>query len=202
MTGKVIGVTSTGLGGANEYRYTYDPTDPESVATNSLVTAGQETYSRLQHIQSQTMVSGQMRLSYFLSRKSETVTKIRVISGSANSASLTVGKVGLYLLDSSGNGTLVASCANDTALLGVATTAYTKTLSASYDILSGSRYALAVLTIGSTAGSVYGVSNPPAEVVFAPRVAGSLSGQTDLPASFTEAGMGISGFIPYGVVFP
>lgn len=200
MSGKITGVTRTGLGGASEFAYTYDPADPESVGTSDLLTTGEEVYSRVRFLGSSTMVSGQIRFTYFTCRKSGTSTGVRTVSGSVASSGLTLARLGLYSIAANGDGTRVAVTTSDTTLYNVATTATTKNWAVAYDKVAGQRYALAILTVGTTAGSVYAYTSPTSEVAGPPRIGGSLSAQADLPASFTEASMGISGFMPYGVI--
>jgi len=140
--------------------------------------------------------SGTLALSYFTADKTETINNVTLYTGNtAAGATPSLCRVGIYSLDGSGNGTLVASTANDTALFAAANTAYTKALSSAFNKVEGTRYAVALLvTSNATMPSFMGplaVANAPAQVVMglAPRLVGRLTGQTDLPASFTEAGL-------------
>jgi hypothetical protein len=56
-----------------------------------------------------------------------------------------------------------------------------------YELVAGTRYALGVIVLASTPGSVYtAFDTPPAALsTLAPRITGVVGGQTDLPASTT-----------------
>jgi hypothetical protein len=136
-----------------------------------------------------------LRLSYFTARKSESTTAVRVISGgTAAGATPTLVRIGLYSIDSTGAGTLVASVANDTALFASTATVYTKSWSVAYNKVRGQRYAVGVLVVSSTTTPTLagkGITST-AEVSLAPRKTGSISGQSDLPSSFTGASVSSS----------
>jgi len=149
--------------------------------------------------------TGVLRLSYFTARVSETTTQVRVISGAtAAGATPTLVRIGFYSIASDGAGTLVASTASDTALFAAATAAYTKSWSSSYAKTAGQRYALGVLVVtAATAPTLLGINfGAASELAIAPRLAGSLSSQSDLPSSFTGASVATSGSRFYGVVLP
>jgi hypothetical protein len=205
VAGKVIGVTNTGGTGVPVYSYTYDPADPESVATGDLLTTGEETMSRigLTNAAAVAPVSGQLRFTHFTARKSETTTQVRVYSGgTAAAATPTLCRIGLWLIDSSGGGTLVASTANDTTLFAAANTAYTRSWSTPYAKIGGQRYAIAPLVVSATTMPTF----PGQSIVMAseanqpPAICNALSGQTDLPASFLVGSLTISGHRMYAAI--
>lgn len=145
-------------------------------------------------MQSQTVAptSGTLALSFFTADKTETISNLTVYSGStAAGATPTLCRMGIYELDSSGNGTLIASTPNDTTLFGSTGTAYTKALSSSFTKIAGKRYATALLVVTSaTAPTFHGpipLNNAVVSTVNAlgPAINGRLTDQTDLPASFT-----------------
>ena len=151
--------------------------------------------------------SGSMRLAGFRADRSETVTKVRYLTGgTAAAATPTVVRIGLYSVDSAGAGTLVASTPNDTALSANAHTSYEKSFSSPYAVVAGQQYALGYLivsgaatntlvgTIQSSGGTVH------AENAFLPRVCAIYAGQSDLPASYTDAALTNASSIWYGVV--
>lgn len=136
-----------------------------------------------------------LRLSYFDCRKSESTTGVRIISGgTAAGATPTLVRIGLYLIDSAGNGTLVASTPNDTALFATTATVYPKSWSTPYNKVRGTRLAVGVLVVSSTTTPTLagkGITST-AEVSLAPRKTGSISGQSDLPSSFTAGSVSSS----------
>jgi hypothetical protein len=141
--------------------------------------------------------SGNLRMQYFTARHSGTATNVRILSGTtAAGATPTLVRIGLYTVDVSGNITLVASTANDTALLAATNTAYTKALQTPYAIVKGQRYGLGLLVVTAAAvPSVVGRSINGAiqqELNRLPSMANVLSGQTDLPASASFGSFGTS----------
>lgn len=168
---------------------------------------GQEVMSRSQ-IQTNAaplVSSGSCRLSFFTATKSETSTQVRVYSGAtAAGATPTLVRVGLYAVASDGAGTLVAATPNDTALLASTNTGYTKSWSTPYAVVSGQRYAMALLVVsGATVPTMAGSALIPAsESAMSPRITGQISGQSDLPASFTDAGLTGSSTRIYAAILP
>jgi hypothetical protein len=171
---------------------------PNSVAasmTNVLhtevLTTGEETVP-LELVSSSAIgvTSGSLRLTYFTARKSETTTGIRVTSGTtAAGATPTLIRVGLFSIDSSGNGTLVAVTPNDTTLFATASTPYTKSWSTPYAKVAGQRYAWGILIVTAAATPTFpGYSIAAAldvESGLSPRGSGRLLSLTDIPSSFT-----------------
>lgn len=151
--------------------------------------------------------SGQLRMTNFSARKSETTTQVRVYSGAtAAAATPTLCRIGMYLLDSSGDGTLVAATDNDTTLFASTLTAYTRSWATPYAKVAGQRYAIGVLVVSATTmpslhGHPLGALSG-SEVGVAPALGGMLTGQADLPASFTAGSLIGNGQRPYLVVLP
>lgn len=166
---------------------------PEPYVYPGRLTTGEVIPNR-ELMQSQTVAptSGTLAMSFFTADKTETISNLTVYTGStAAGATPTLCRMGIYELDSSGNGTLVASTANDTTLFAATGTAYTKALSSSFTKVAGKRYATALLVVtGATAPTFHGptpLNNAVVSTVLAlaPAVNGRLTDQTDLPASFT-----------------
>ena len=151
--------------------------------------------------------TGFMRLAFFEATKTETVTKVRVITGGSvpTGGTTTMMRVGVYEVASNGDLTLVASTPNDTTLLAAASTAYTKNLSASFVKRAGTRYAIGLVAVFSggalqvPGSSIVGAIA--SEAGQAPKLAASVAA-TDLPATITDAGAGASAAMPYFVVAP
>lgn len=189
------------------YDYGYDPASPGGSLLSNQLASGEETYDR-RHILTNTgisLTSQLLRLTYFTARKSETTAQVRINSGTtAAAATPTLVRIGLYLIASNGDGTLVASVPNDTSLMSVANTGYTRSWSTPYAKISGQRYAVGVLLVSATTvpticgGTMNAVNEPAAS----PRLSAAISGQTDLPASFTDASVLTTGSSPYAAVLP
>ena len=146
-----------------------------------------------------------LRLTYFTAKKTETVTQVRVVSGStAAGATPTLCRVGIYEVDSSGNLTLVGSTASDTALFAATTTEYTKSLSASFTKKRGTRYAVGVLVVTSaTAPTLLGQNTiVSATAGRAPRLAGLVGSQSDLPSTVSVGSITDQGNQAYVELLP
>jgi hypothetical protein len=174
--------------------------------TSSLVTSGEETFSREVATSSSVAVATQsLRLAYFTARKTETTTQVRVITGgTAAAATPTICRIGLYSIAANGNGSLVASTANDTALFAGLTTAYTRSWTTPYAKVAGTRYALGILVVSGAATPTFvgqSIGNA-AEAAVAPALSAALTGQSDLPSSFTAGALTTTGNRNYGVILP
>lgn len=123
--------------------------------------------------------------------------------GTAAAATPTLCKVGLYTVDSSGNLTLVASTANTTSLWAGTFTSYETALTQSYNIIPGQRYAAGVLIVTAGAAPTLNGVNATWETdvtARSPRVAASISGQTDLPSSVAAGSLSNTGKL-YAISF-
>lgn len=92
-----------------------------------------------------TLTSSTLFLVFFTAPISITTTQVRYIVGSA-ATSVTSGSVGLYSIDASDNGTLVASVSSASAFTS-ANTVVTQSWAASTAITAGSRYAVGFLSV-------------------------------------------------------
>lgn len=171
-----------------------------------LLSSGEEVFPR--HCAAFTTVatgSGNLRLSFFTARTTESITKVRLTSGStAAGATPTLVRVGVYSVAGNGDITLEAAIANDTTLLAAATTEYERSLTATFNKVAGSRYAVGVLVVtAATAPTLQGTSaGGPSIAARAPRLTAFVSGQTDLPASVASASLGATSLCPYFEVAP
>lgn len=182
---------------------------PMSVEAFNELTDGVSTMGRALAVSnSRDTISQRLNLTYFTSVKSFTSSQVRTYSGSvAAAATPTVCRIGLYLIAANGDGTLVASTANDTALWATQNTLYTKAWSTPYALVSRQRYALAflVVTAGATptwVGALLasGAATAGPIATFAPRMTGLIAGQSDLPASFLAATPADMGNRFYGAI--
>lgn len=158
--------------------------DP-AIDTPNALAAGEATFPReLISLGNLSPANGNLRLTYFTARRTETIQNVRTIINVAQSGA-TLVRVGLYTVDGSGNLTLVASTTNDTTLWK-GTGAATKALSASYGKTRGQRYAVGILVVGAgTQPQLSGCGMVPSEAGLAPRLTGFVASQTDLPSSIS-----------------
>lgn len=141
-----------------------------------------------------TMTSQRMWLSGFTTAVTEPVTSVTVwTTGTAAGATPTLVRFGIYEVDSTfTTATLVASTANDTALLAAINTRYSKALSATYQKTRGRYLVCAALVVtGATAPtlSCRSSSSPNATIQIGSTSAfqwlgGHIDSQSDLPATF------------------
>lgn len=143
--------------------------------------------------------TGNLRLTAFTARRSFVSFQVRVVTGStAAAATPTLCRVGLYSLAANGDGTLIASVANSTAMFSVANSTYVLNWSIPVALVAGDRYAVGIIVVTGAAAPTICGSNQAAvgtidgiglESRTNPWVAGLLTAQTDLPASFTLAAL-------------
>lgn len=143
----------------------------------------------------------------FVAPASLTVNNCSIFVTTANAAvNVTVGQVGLYSLNGSNNGTLLAASTNNTSLF--ATPGRTaQALSSSAALVAGSAYVFALLAVFSAGsiqlagGTVPINTNGPGALVstgsLVPFILGVQTGQSSLPGSFTASGLVVSGANPF-----
>lgn len=152
-----------------------------------------EVFPKLHTVAARTFVSGDVAFTFFTPAYNATVTTVRTATASPAAASLTAAKLGLYTV--SGNDlTLVARTANDTTLFTSTFTQYTRTFDttggfpASYNLVKGQRYAMAIFVAGTTMPQLYGNGFTMSVLnTLSPRLTAVATGQTDLPATFTAS---------------
>ena len=183
-----------------------DYADPAIDSMLEPLTVGQSTMPRMA-ISAANLPSGNgnLRVTYFTARKSETVTQVRVPCGTA-AVGATLARIGLYSVDpGTGDLTLVASTPNDTGLWIVANTAYTKAFSASYAVTRGSRYAVGLIVVGTSTAPVFmgtGPGGASTEFGVAPRLCAVRTGRTDLDATIAAANLSDTTGRYYAVLLP
>lgn len=174
-------------------------------STADLLDTGEETIPRNLSVSGTvTVSSGTLRLVFFTARKSETTSQVRILTGgTAAAATPTLCRLALYQVDGTA-ATLVASTVNDTALFAAVNTVYTRSWSTPFAKVAGQRYAFGVLVVsGAATPAFFGqvISSGP-EATQPPIMAGFLSGQADLAASFSTGGLTSTGNRIYGAILP
>lgn len=144
---------------------------------------------RTQVASSSTLVSGTVYFHQFTATRNMTVSQITMGTAGTNSAGLTLCRMGLYTASDTG-ATLVARTASDTTLFNSTFTAYTRSFDttggypATYNLVAGQRYAIAVIAVGTTMPAInVGTFIPNIIGSLTPRTGGIQTGQADLPAS-------------------
>lgn len=157
-----------------------------------------DVYPRLANFNG-TLASNTAYFTFFTPRWNATISNVSVASYTAFSGGSSV-RIGLYTFIG-GTATLVARTDVDATLLSTGTTLWTRNFStaggypATYDLVSGTRYALGLIFVGSTPGAVYTAFNliPSAMSTLSPRMTGAVTSISDLPTtanSFTSSIIG------------
>ena len=200
-TSAALGVGSVNLGHASDTTMTRTASGVIAVegvdvatatdVTSREISSGESTLPRLAAIGTIGSGSQSLRLTFFTARKTETINSIRMTTGSTAASGGTLCRIGIYSEASNGDLTLVASTANDTALWIAASPAYTKSLSASMSKVRGTRYAVGVLFVGTTAPTFSGHAGMPGgEAGQTPRIGALVGSQTDLPSTIAVGSLG------------
>jgi hypothetical protein len=142
--------------------------------------------------------------TFFTPRITHAITSISVVSASTQTTGQSLVRFGLYTVDGSGNATLVARTASDTTIFSAVNTVYTRTFNttggypSSYTCVAGTRYAIGVVIVAATTGTVYTAFNsiPSALSTLSPRMTGLVASTNDLPttaSSYSTSTVGIWG---------
>jgi hypothetical protein len=163
-----------------------------NVITNALLSARQhQTTSALDVIDRTTVslasapLSGSEYWTFFTPTYNLTVSQISYASVSPSSG-VTLARMGLYTMDASGAGTLVARTASDTTLFTGTNTVYTRSFDSTggypttYNLVAGTRYAVAFCLAATSPQAIAAGTCHPAVAVVSPRVQGVRHNSNDL----------------------
>jgi len=140
----------------------------------------------------QNVAGGTVYLSFFTPLVNMTVSTIAMSTVGVVVAGSTLSRMGLYTWDGT-TATLVARTASETTtLFTAANTLYSRSFDttggypATYNLVAGTRYAVAVIAVGATAGTLLtGAAATSGFFATAPLMAASKTAQTDLATSIT-----------------
>ena len=168
-------------------------------------TSGIETFSRLfANSNTITVATGTVKLTYFTADAALTVGNLKVVTGTTGSSGTapTLCKLGLYSVAANGDLALIASSANDVTMFGAATSEVIRAVTTPAAVAQGARLALAVLVVSTgTLPQLAGATPSITLLALDKRLYGQISGQTDLPATWTT-GVATSNTVHYGVILP
>lgn len=148
-----------------------------------------------------TMVSGDLYISYFTADQTITTTQVETSAAAVAASGGTLRKIGLYSVDALDNLTRIAATATDSALWGTVWTAFTKSWLAPAPIVQGQRYATAMLQVGSTGPALSGAYCLFSQSGDLPRICGVITSQTDLPATIAATSVQDSSSMIYSRSF-
>ena len=160
------------------------------IYNGNAIAAGEEVLPRFTVAGAQPLAaSGTLHLTYFTARKTEAITKVRMLTDATAATGVTLARMGIYSVDGTGTLTLVAATANDATLFGGTYTPYQRNLTTTFNKVKGSRYAVGVLVIGTTMPVITATTCAGADASLPPRLCAILAGQTDLPVAATNASL-------------
>lgn len=176
--------------------------------TQNLLTSGQEAYPR-DLLTSASVLSGAgatcaIRLTFFTARKSFTSTAVLMFCGSTPAgATPSLVRIGVWSIEGT-TCTLRGSTANDTTLFSVGSATYQRDWQTPFTFEEGRRYVGGACVItAATAPTLGGVATLYSVAQSADaQVAGILSNQSDLPASFALGDVAAGQQRPYMAVLP
>lgn len=172
----------------------------------AIFATGEATYDPDLAVTAYALVSQRLLLSYFTARRTEAIASLGAVTGNtAAGATPTLCRMGLYSVAGNGDLTLVASCANDTALFAGTNTRYVRAVTqVGVTKTAGQRYAFAALVVsGATMPNLYGrqpFGSVGAWPDTATRTKGRVASQADLPATILAASVTVEGTAIYGEV--
>jgi collagen type VII alpha len=136
--------------------------------------------------------SGNCHFTPFVPLVTTTITTITMYVGATAASGLTLCRFGLYTFDET-TLTLVARTDSNTSTFTTVNSAFSRVLSAtggyptSYTLNAGTRYAIGVIQVGTTIGTVTSASlNTPMGTQITPKLGLVLTVQSDLPTSSTS----------------
>lgn len=150
--------------------------------------------------------SGRLWLNYCNSQISGEVSEIVIASSATAGVAVTFARLGLFLVEDDDSLTLVARTANDATIGAGSFTTYTRAFAtaggypASYALVAGQRYALAMLQVAGTAASWAGKFIVAAESLPVPYK--YIDGQAEIAASYADAALSIGFTTAYMRVNP
>jgi hypothetical protein len=147
---------------------------------------GVDTLPRYVVMSNQSLTSRVVFYSFFTATKSVSVSQISMMSRAAGSG-LTLARMALVSFDET-TATILARTASDTTLFTTADTLYTRSFStvgslpASYSLVAGTRYGIALICVGTTMPGIMGISqNAYISTSISPKLSIYINGQDDIP---------------------
>jgi hypothetical protein len=162
-----------------------------NISSHAIVTG--EANTTREALTSSILTSGSVFIKYFTATKTETITNTNTYT-TATGTGPTLCRVGVYTVAGNGDLTFLVGTTSDTTLWNAANAKFTKALSASWSKVKGTRYATAVIYVGTTSPTLVGGSYSATGGIYLalstpPRVFGLVLSQSDLPSTITEASL-------------
>lgn len=144
-------------------------------------------------------VSQTAYFTYFTAKKSIGYNNVRTYTGATGTSGTapTLCRMAFYNVDVNGSLTTSSSTPNNTSLWNAANTGFTQSLFSTFNAVVGVRYAIMLLCVTTGTPPQWIMADTPASaghvliMTKAPRVTGTLTGQTDVPfpGPFSDASL-------------
>lgn len=186
------------------------PIGPPGPGQHTTTTTWAEPISVFAHATNITLTDGRIYLVYFTPRAAiNSLANMSIVARDAG-VGQTLGRLGIYSVNTtSGDLTKVAQTAADATIFTTGLSAITRALEAAVSLASGSRYALALLSVGgTTAPKVHGSWLGPGGGALMTQASqdgpssGAVNTQTDLPATILGTAVGANDFAPLLIARP
>ena len=170
-------------------------------ANRSQSTSAIDVFDRNTVTTSRVTNTGTVYFSFFSPAFNMSVSSITYSSASTIYSGVTLCRFGLYSWDGT-TLTLLARSASDTTIFAAQNTLYQRSFDttggypSSYTLTAGTRYAVAVIVVATSAGSVQCVNSPSVLAALTPRIQGTKASQSDLPTSTNTFG-GTTEIVPW-----
>lgn len=180
--------------------------EPFNGTWGDLIKEGEEVFDRDIVAQSNMLfnANGRLMLALFTARKTETISRLKILGGGTAAVGITNAWMCIYKEDEdTGALTLVAQTQDDPTLFSVASTAYIRNLMSAFEKVRGRRYGMGVMYLGATTHPGFRAASSAmigSELAESPRLAGASAGLTSLPATIANPGQDWRRI--YGVLLP
>ena len=203
IDGTAADIQPAGIQAAGSVGKVADAGHVHPFTTAEALTSGESIYDRVAGGASGSGLTSQLLLlSYWRAATSGTATSVKTITTGTAASGLTYAAIGFYSVDGSGNLTLAGNTDDLHASLWISSsTPYTSTLTTTFTRIAGNWYAMGVLAVGTTPPTLQG---PPGNAFYesAPILAGTVSGQSTLPASVATASVNPNYYMVQGLISP
>lgn len=148
--------------------------------------------------------TGDILWGYFVAQRTESVGNVRMVTGATPASGVTLARMGVYSVGSTGDLTQVGRTSNDTTLFAAANTGYTKALLSPFTKLRGQLYAVCAIVVGTPCTFMGRTVSAgfATEIAATPRMASKQLAKTDLPSSAAVGTLVASTSIPWMALLP
>jgi hypothetical protein len=183
----------------------------QNLARTDLFTTGGEATMNRNDINSvvSVLTSQMLRLTYLQAARSNSITKVKTVTGTTSGVGVTLARVGIYGINADNSLTLLTSTPNDVAMWTLMNFSYTKNLSSPFNKVAGTWYAIGLLTVATTPTTMTGAggtnvvdTNVGAVYQMPPVLAAKVPAMSDLPSNIAAGSLQANPFRHYIELLP